>query len=281
MKKIQIYNNSVRSFISYINELIESKNLVFEFFKRDIKILYIQSFAAPLFYLVLPIIQSSIFSILIDIFSFSSSINNTSKFSNFINIMPIMIFWNLITYTLNRSSGSYIYYYKIINKIYFPRLIFFISPFLIGFFNFSIQFLIFFIIYLIFHGDFNLIILIRLLTFPFVILYSFFLCLSLSILIASVSIKYRDIVYILNFVLQFGLFLSPVLYSLSDLSGLKLIMISLNPFSAISETIRWIFFNNPINNLIYIIYNLLTIIFLFLFSFIIFRKQEKIIADYV
>lgn len=278
MREKKIINNEIRSFKSYLSELIYSKNIVYEFFKRDIKTLYSQSLSGPLFYFFLPIIQCSIFSFLIDIFSFSK---NISRIDNFINIMPIMIFWPLITYSLNKSSGSYIHNYKIINKVYFSRLIFFISPFLLAFFNFVIQFLTFFIIYIFFYNDFNLINLTRLLIIPFVILYSFFLCFSISVLIASISIKYRDIIYILNYALQLGIFLSPVLYSLSSLTGLKLILISLNPFSAIAETLRWIFFYNTINSLSFIFINFVTIIFLFIFSFMFFRKQEKMIADYI
>ena len=278
MKKIQIINNEIKSFKSYLLELIDSKNIVYEIFKRDLKTLYSQSLSGPLFYFFLPIVQCSVFSLLIDIFSISK---NISKIDNFINIMPIMIFWNLITYSLNRSSGSYIYNYKIINKIYFSRLIFFISPFLLALFNFTIQFLTFFIIYVFFYNDFNLANLTRLFIFPLIILYSFFLCFSASLLIASISIKYRDIIYILNYVLQFGIFLSPVLYSLSSLTGLKLTLISLNPFSTIAESVRWIFFHNTINDLSFIVINLLTVIFLSMLSFVVFRKQEKIIADHI
>lgn len=278
MKKIQIIDNKNKNFKNYLVELMESRNIIYEFFKRDIKTIYTQSLFGPLFYFLLPIVQCSIFSLLINIFSNS---NNISNIDNFIDIMPVMIFWNLITYTLNKSSASYISNNKIINKIYFSRLIFFTYPFLVSLFNFTIQFLTFFIIYVFFYNDFNLANLTRLFIFPLVILYSFFLCFSVSILVASASIKYRDIIYILNYVLQLSMFLSPVLYSLSSLTGFKLTLISFNPFSTIAESVRWVFFNNTINDLSFIVINLLTVFFLSILSFLFFRKQEKIIADYL
>ena len=277
MKKIQIIDNQNRNLKSYFVELIESRNIIFEFFKRDIKTLYTQSLFGPLFYFFLPIVQCSIFSLLIDIFSNSKNI----KIDNFIDIMPVMICWNLITYTVNKSSASYINNNKIINKVYFSRLIFFTYPFFLSLFNFTIQFITFFIIYILLYNDFNLANLTRLFILPLVILYTFFLCISTSMLVASVSLKYRDIIYILNYVLQLGMFLSPVLYSLSSLTGFKLTLISLNPFSTIAESVRWIFFNKTINDSSFIVINLLTVFFLLILSFFFFRKQEKIIADYI
>ena len=279
MNKMQVISNEIRSFNSYAVELISSKYIIYEFFKRDIKVMYIQSFAAPLFYILIPIIQSSVFSFLLNIFSSNSK--NISQFETFMNIMPVMIIWNLISFSLIRSSGSYVHNYKMISKVYFSRLVFFISPFLLALFNCIIQFFVFFILYFLFYSDINSVNLIRFIFFPLIILYCFFLCFSVSLFIASISIKYRDVIYILNFVLQLGFFLSPVLYSLSSLSGLTLTLVSLNPFSIVSEIIRWIFFYEPINNFFFSTINLLTIIFLSIFSFLVFKRSDKTIADYI
>ena len=94
------------------------------------------------------------------------------------------------------------------------------------------------------------------------------------------SIRYRDIVHLVGYALTLGLFISPVLYSLSDLSGLSYFFVALNPYSLIPEISRWVFFENTLN-LNFILINLATTSFLFLLSIIMFIKKEKYVADLI
>ena len=94
------------------------------------------------------------------------------------------------------------------------------------------------------------------------------------------SIRYRDIVHLVGYAFQLGLFISPVLYSLSDLSGLSYTLVALNPYSFVPEILRWIFFENTLN-LNFLLINLFTTFFLFLLSIFLFIKKEKYIADLI
>ena len=123
---------------------------------------------------------------------------------------------------------------------------------------------------------FNLLNLSKLIWIIPLLLYCFFLYFSLAVIISMLSIRYRDIIHLIGYAFQLFLFISPVLYSLSDLSGLSYTLVGLNPYSLIPEFSRWIFFENTLNlNLILI--NLLTTFSLFFLSIILFVKKENIL----
>ena len=88
------------------------------------------------------------------------------------------------------------------------------------------------------------------------------------------SLRYRDIVHLVSYIIQLGLFASPVLYSLNDLSGVSLILVGINPYSLIPEITRWIFFENVLNyNLILV--NLITTFFIFCSYLFIFKEGKR------
>jgi lipopolysaccharide transport system permease protein len=281
MRRIYTNINGLRSFQSYFAELIDSKYIIYEFIKRDLKIVYVQSITGPIFYILFPLLQCFVYLFLFGIFSSSETKLINFNIQNLLYFMATIPIWNLFVNSVIKGSSSYVINYKIINKIYFSRLIFFITPFLVALFHFILQFIIFLLIYFIFYKDINLFIILRIIIVPFVIIYCFILSFSLSLLIASISLRYRDLVYSLNYILQLGIFLTPVLYPLSKLSGLSLFIILLNPFSMVPEIFRWIFFNEQIIYPVVIFINLITGFSLFLVSLLIFRKNEKIVADLI
>lgn len=270
-----------KSSIDYLKEILESKFIIYEFFKRDIKVLYAQSVMGPFFYILLPILQTGVFNFFVNkIFQ-----NGQDFTTSFLVIYINMVFWNLFSSNTTKGATVLISNIKLINKVYIPRLVFFISPYLVSIVHFFIQFI--FFILLLFFFKFNselsflsILYLSKWILIIPLLIYCFLLYFSISVIISMLSIRYRDIIHLISYILQLGLFISPILYSLSDLSGLNYILIGLNPFSFIPEITRWIFFeNNPNLNLLLI--NLITTVSLFLISIIFFIKKEKYIADLI
>ena len=266
---------------NYIKEILDSKFIIYEFVKRDIKVLYAQSVLGPIFYIILPLLQTGVFN-----FFINKILGNGLDFTtSFLIIFLNMVFWNLFSGNTTKGASVLISNIKLINKVYIPRLIFFISPYLVSVVHFMIQFI--FFIFLLFYfrvnddvSFFNLLNLSKLIWIIPLLLYCFFLYFSLAVIISMLSIRYRDIIHLIGYAFQLFLFISPVLYSLSDLSGLSYTLVGLNPYSLIPEFSRWIFFENTLNlNLILI--NLLTTFSLFFLSIILFVKKEKYIADLI
>jgi len=270
-----------KSSFNYLKEIIDSKFVIYEFFKRDIKILYAQSVLGPIFYIILPLLQTGVFNFFINkIFG-----NGLDFTTSFLIIFINMVFWNLFSGNTTKGASVLISNIKLINKVYIPRLIFFISPYLVSLVHFLIQFIFFILLLFYFRANndlsfFNILNLSKWILIIPLLLYCFFLYFSLAVIISMLSIRYRDIIHLIGYALQLGLFISPVLYSLSDLSGLSYILVGINPYSFIPEISRWIFFENTLN-LDFILINLVTTFSLFLLSIILFVKKEKHIADLI
>ena len=270
-----------KSGFNYYREIIESKFVIYEFFKRDIKILYAQSILGPIFYIILPLLQTGVFNFFINkIFG-----NGLDFATSFLIIFINMVFWNLFSHNTIKGASVLILNIKLINKVYIPRLIFFISPYFVSLVHFLVQF-VFFILLLFYFNVKNDLVFFNIqdfskwiLVIPLLI-YCFFLYFSIAVIISMLSIRYRDIVHLVGYAFQLGLFISPVLYSLSDLSGLGYTLVALNPYSFIPEISRWIFFENTLN-LNFLLINLFTTFFLFLSSIFLFTKKEKYIADLI
>ena len=270
-----------KSSFNYFREIIDSKFVIYEFFKRDIKILYAQSVIGPIFYIILPLLQTGVFNFFINkIFG-----NGLDFETSFLIIFINMVFWNLFSQNTIKGASILILNIKLINKVYIPRLIFFISPYFVSLVHFLIQFVSFILLLFYFNYKGDLVFLnIQdfskwILVIPLLI-YCFFLYFSLAVIISMLSIRYRDIVHLVGYAFQLGLFISPVLYSLSDLSGLSYTLVALNPYSFVPEILRWIFFENTLN-LNFLLINLFTTFFLFLLSIFLFTKKEKYIADLI
>jgi len=266
---------------NYLDEVIDSKYVIYEFFKRDIKILYAQSILGPIFYIVLPLLQTGVFNFFINkVFG-----NDLDFTTSFLIIFINMVFWNLFSSNTTKGAGVLITNIKLINKVYIPRLIFFISPYLVSLVHFLVQFIFFILLLFYFkiNNDLsfnNTINFSRWIVTVPLLLYCFVLYFSIAVIISMLSIRYRDIVHLVGYALTLGLFISPVLYSLSDLSGLSYFFVALNPYSLIPEISRWVFFENTLN-LNFILINLATTSFLFLLSIIMFIKKEKYVADLI
>ena len=207
---------------NYLDEVIDSKYVIYEFFKRDIKILYAQSILGPIFYIVLPLLQTGVFNFFINkVFG-----NDLDFTTSFLIIFINMVFWNLFSSNTTKGAGVLITNIKLINKVYIPRLIFFISPYLVSLVHFLVQFIFFILLLFYFkiNNDLsfnNTINFSRWIVTVPLLLYCFVLYFSIAVIISMLSIRYRDIVHLVGYALTLGLFISPVLYSLSDLSGLS------------------------------------------------------------
>ena len=261
---------------SILDDLYNSRYVLYEFVKRDLKLLYTQSISGPIFYMLFPLIQCGVFNFIINKFSGKTKIIDET----FVELLICIIFWNLFSTNLVRGCGALIENFKIIKKLYIPRLVFYLTPFFSSIVTFLIQLVFFLFLYIFLSENISLIkfSFFKLTIFLFVILYTFILYFSGSLFVSAISIKYRDLIYLVKYMIQILLFLSPVLYSLSSLDEFSRLVIGLNPFSIVPELVRWIFFDNIIY-FNFIICNIIFTLLFFILSIYLFVKNEKNIAD--
>lgn len=154
-----------------------------------------------------------------------------------------MLAWSYFSFVVQNSSSSIISAQAMVKKVYFPRLFLPISKALVGLIDLGVVLLILFVLFIIFGQPitFNIIFL------PVFVLISMFTALGAGLWFSALSIRYRDIQYIVPFIIQLGLYITPVSYpasfALSKLPEWATIAYFLNPVAGIIDGIRWSLFD--------------------------------------
>jgi lipopolysaccharide transport system permease protein len=147
--------------------------------------------------------------------------------------------WYFFASALSESSASMVGNANLISKIYFPRLILPASAVVVAFVDFAISFLIL-VALMAWYGIMPTW---RLLALPLFILLAFVSALGPGLLFTALNVKSRDFRYIIPFVVQFGLYVSPVFYSTTAIQekygDLGRTLVALNPIVGVIDGFRW------------------------------------------
>jgi lipopolysaccharide transport system permease protein len=196
---------------------------------------------------------------------------------------PILVFaamlpWQFFANSLSESSGSLIGNANLISKVYFPRLIVPTSAIVVSF----VDFLISGIILLGLMAWYNFVPSWRILTLPLFVIIAFAASLGAGLWLASLNVQYRDFRYIVPFLVQFGLYVSPVGFSSSIVPPQWRFIYSLNPMVGVIDGFRWAILGGE--SQLYLPGFLLSVglVVLLLVSGIwYFRKMERTFADVI
>jgi len=256
-----------------LKELWDYKDLFYFFTWRDIKVKYKQTVFGFLWAILQPFIMMVIFSVFLG--KYLKDPNDRTPYPIF--VYSGLLLWNIFSSGLSSAGNSMVTNANIIKKIYFPRLIIPISSVLVAFYDFLMATVVF-VVLLIYYGH-SIDFLKALVFMPLGILLTCITTFGLGTLLAALNIKYRDFRYIIPFLIQAMLFLTPVIYPVSLLSHnwMKYI-IAINPMYAGIELFRCSIIPNPLD------FKLIGISIISAFFFLVvglyyFRKTEAYFAD--
>lgn len=196
---------------------------------------------------------------------------------------PILVFvamlpWQFFSNSLTECSNSLIGNAGLISKVYFPRLVIPTSSVIVSF----VDFLLSGTILLGLMAWYNFWPTWRVLALPFLILISFGAAMGAGLWISAMNVKYRDFRYIVPFLVQFGLYISPVGFSSSVVPEKWRLLYSINPMVGVIDGFRWAILSKDI--VIYVpgfILSMSLITLLFLGGIWYFRKTERTFADVI
>jgi lipopolysaccharide transport system permease protein len=195
---------------------------------------------------------------------------------------PIMVFtallpWQFFANSLSSISSSIVGNSNLISKIYFPRLIIPISSVIVNLVDFFISFvvLIGLMIWYKYVPDFRIILL------PLWLLLAFGAAVGFGLWIASLNVKYRDFNHIVPFMIQLGLYISPVGFSLSVVPEKWRLIYSLNPMVGIIEGFRWAVMGSSEYYIPSLVISVVIIVSALLLGIKYFRKTERTFADII
>ncbi|MEH2455812.1 ABC transporter permease [Nostoc sp.] len=196
---------------------------------------------------------------------------------------PILVFsamlpWQFFANSLSECSNSLIGNANLISKVYFPRLIIPTSAVVVSF----VDFLISGMILLGLMAWYNFVPSWRILTLPLFITIAFAASMGAGLWFASLNVKYRDFRYIVPFIVQFGLYISPVGFSSSVVPEKWRLLYSLNPIVGVIDGFRWAILGGE--SKLYLpgfLLSLGLVILLFISGIWYFRKVERTFADVI
>jgi len=199
---------------------------------RDLSVRYKQTVIGVVWALIRPVVTMLVFTIIFGRIA-QLPTDGTAPYALmvFAGILP----WTFFSNGLSEASGSVLNSANLISKVYFPRLIVPTATVVVALVDFLISFamLVLLMVWYQFMPDW------RILVLPAFVLLAFCASVGPALWITALNVKYRDFRYIIPFIVQFGLYVSPVGFSSSVVPEKWRLLYSLNPIVGVIDGFRW------------------------------------------
>ena len=242
---------------------------------RDLSVRYKQTIIGVLWALIRPFLTMVVFTVVFGrLAKLPTDGNAPYALMVFAGILP----WTFVSTGLSDAANSLIANANLISKVYFPRLIVPISTIVVAFTDFLISFciLLSLMVWYRFAPDWRIALL------PVFTLMAFFASAGPALWIASLNVKYRDFRYVVPFIVQFGLYVSPVGFSSSVVPSSWRLLYSLNPMVAVIDGFRWCLLRGQSDlNVTSLLVSVAVIVVFLWFGVRQFRRTEKSFADLI
>lgn len=261
-------------------ELWQYRDLYRMLVKRDIVVWYKQTILGPLWFFIQPILTTIMFMI---VFGGIAKIGTDGIPQPLFYLAGICL-WNYFAESLNQTSNTFIQNSALFGKVYFPRLVVPIATVTSNLVRLGIQLLLFVFVYLYFafFTEATVAPNLYICLVPFLILLLSGLALGFGVLFSSLTTKYRDLTFLLSFLVQLWMYATPVIYPLSTIENptLKTLML-LNPMTAILETFKYAVLGVGQFRFEYLTYSALFTLFIMALGIVVFNKVQRTFMDTV
>jgi lipopolysaccharide transport system permease protein len=253
-------------------ELREYKDLFFFLVWRDIKVLYAQTILGFLWALLLPLTQIFIFTV---IFGKVARID-TDGIPYFIFSTVAIIPWTYISQSMTYSSQSLVTNQNILGKVYFPRLIFPLTPVFAKLVDFGISLLIILVVIVYYRvmPTWNI------LFFPLFVLMMISLSAGTGMILSAMAIRFRDVKHAMSFIIRMLMFTAPIVYSASTIPDKWRFLYSLNPIVGTIEGFRACLLGKPIP-WVFIYPGIISSAAILIFGAFYFKRMEVVFVDVI
>lgn len=193
-------------------------------------------------------------------------------------VLAAVLPWQFFSTALSESSSSLIGNSGLVSKVYFPRLIIPLSAIAAAFVDFLIT-LGFFVVLMVWYAVTPGL---PLVTFPLFVLMTALLSMGLGLLMAALTVSYRDFRYVVPFLMQVGLFVSPIAFASERVPAGWRLLYALNPMAGIIEGFRWSLLGGQTQlDPLLIASSVLFTIAALLAGVWYFRRTERLVADLI
>jgi lipopolysaccharide transport system permease protein len=267
-----------RLFDFKLRELLHYRDLIYMFFIRDFVTVYKQTILGPLWYIISPLCSTLVYAFVF---------GNLAGMGT--NGIPFLLFyfsgtmlWSYFSNCLNSASLIFISNAGVLGKVYFPRLSLPLATTFASTCKMLIQFILLmvFLIYYITTGS-SVRPSLYALFFPFIIIWLGLLGTGLGMIVSALTTKYRDLTHLLALVLSLAMYVTPVVYPLSQVPQKFAFFFYMNPLSAPIELFRILFYGaGELPNQM-IVSSLGMTMVIILLGLVLFTKYERTFLDVI
>jgi lipopolysaccharide transport system permease protein len=220
-----------------MRELWRYRGLLWILATRDIKVRYKQTVLGAVWAIIQPLFTMVVFTMISRLGRISTD-GLPAPIFYYAGMLPWLLFSNAVTNAGNSLVGSQ----NLITKVYFPRLVIPIASVLTSLIDFAIALVMLaalMVWYRIVPGP-------QMLLLPIFVLLGFAAALGVGLGLSAMNVEFRDVRYVIPFLMQIWLFCTPVLYTSSAVSSRwKRLLLGLNPMSGVVEGFRWCTLGQP------------------------------------
>jgi lipopolysaccharide transport system permease protein len=242
---------------------------------RDLSVRYKQTVIGAAWAVIRPFLTMIIFTV---IFGRVAKLPTEGAAPYALMVFAGMLPWTFFSTAVSEASGSLISNANLVSKVYFPRLIVPAATIIVAFADFFIGLVILLGVmawYRFAPGW-------QMLAMPAFVLLAFLASLGPSLWIAAINVKYRDFRYVIPFIVQFGLYVSPVGFSSAIVPERWRLLYSLNPMVGVIDGFRWcVLRGETAFNLPGFLVSLAVIAFFLVAGVWQFRRLERSFADLI
>lgn len=259
---------------NYWSDLWRYRELFYILAWRDFKVRYKQTVIGVAWSVLRPLLTMVV---IVVVFSKLAKLPTEGNAPYAIMALAGLLPWQFFSNALSESSNSLISNTNLFTKVYFPRILIPASSIVLGFVDFLITFAMLLAIMIPYHfvPSMNMIFL------PFFFILTFLASFGFGLLMSTLNLKYRDFRFIVPFVVQFGMYISPVAFSSAIVPQKYQLLYSLNPMVGVIDGFRWCIIGGEVPlNLTSLLISTVVIIGFTMLGIRYFRKTEKMLADY-
>lgn len=256
-----------------VRELWEAREVAYRFGQRDVVLRYRQTAIGVAWVLIQPLAAAGVFSLV-----FGSVANlPTGGVPYFLFSFISMLAWTLFSSILSRAAPSLVANQALVSKVFFPRMLVPISTAMSALLDFAVGLglgIVLLVIYGVNPGW-------GILLMPVWVLLFVLVGLGIGLATAAWMVKYRDVAYVLPWVLQVALFATPVAYSLDAVPANLLPVFLANPLSWLMELFRFSMLGTPFPPTWQVVGAVVVSVVVFLAGAIVFQRNERAFADLI
>lgn len=255
-----------------LKELIEYRDLFYFLVWRNIKILYAQTILGFSWAIIQPLVQIIIFTIVFGKVARISTDGIPYVLFSTVAIVP----WTYMSQAMSQSSESLVTGQNMLGKVYFPRLIFPITPVLSKLVDFGISMALIFIVLIYYRVQLTW----NLLLLPAFMLMMISVPAGIGMWLSALAIRFRDVKHAMPFLIRMLIYSAPIVYSASSIPANFRFIYSFNPIVGIIEGIRASLLGTPMP-WSYIWPGMISAAILIISGAFYFKKMERIFADVI